>query len=45
MAADSDDVRESGEKSTMEEKRSIGVIQSNMLKRAGKKWVIAAFAG
>lgn len=44
MTSNPVNVRESGEKEHMKE-RSIGVIQSDMLKRAGKKWVIAAFAG
>ena len=25
--------------------KSIGVVQSDMLRRGGKKWIIAAFAG
>ncbi|KAH7362739.1 major facilitator superfamily domain-containing protein [Plectosphaerella cucumerina] len=44
MASDPIEVRDSGEKEQMKE-RSIGVIQSDMLKRAGKNWVLAAFAG
>jgi hypothetical protein len=44
MTSDPVEVRDGGEKKKMEE-WSIGVIQSDMLKRAGKKWVMAAFAG